>query len=213
MLFSEQLRKQNEDAWGRAIAHTFVSDLWAGSVPERVMRKYISQDFLFCDAFVALLGSAVANVDDPKARLVYARQVGFVASDEDSYFQRALERLRGASKAGDIEPAAPTRAFLELMRLSRDSYPQAVTALLVAEWLYLDWATAQPRASMPDDWLHAEWIDLHRGPAFEAWTTFLRDEVNRVGANADDDTKKRMEDTFATAVGLELDFFEEAYAE
>lgn len=212
MLFADQLRHKNEETWKRAVDHTFVHDLWAGSVPEKVMREYISQDFLFSDAFVALLGSAVANVDDAKARLVYARQVGFIATDEDGYFQRALERL-GANKPGDIQPKPATKGFLDLMKKCKRSYPEAVTSLLVAEWLYLDWATTQPNTSKPDDWLYSEWIDLHRGPAFETWVTFLRDEVNRVGASADDETKKRMEDVFKTATGLELDFFEEAYAE
>lgn len=212
MLFADQLRHENEQAWNRAVDHTFVHDLWAGSVPERVMREYISQDFLFSDAFVALLGSAVANVDDAKARLVYARQVGFIATDEDSYFQRALERL-GANKLEDIQPKPATKGFLDLMHKSKRSYPEAVTSLLVAEWLYLDWATTKPKSARPDDWLYSEWIDLHRGPAFETWVTFLRDEVNRVGASADDETKKKMENVFKTATGLELDFFEEAYAE
>lgn len=212
MLFADQLQQENESTWKRAVEHKFVHDLWAGSVPERVMRKYISQDFLFCDAFVALLGSAVANVDDPNARLVYARQLGFVASDEDSYFQRALQRL-GGNKIDEIKPRPATQGFLDLMKRSKTNYPEAVTALLVAEWLYLDWATTQPHSSKPEDWLYGEWIDLHCGPAFEAWTTFLRDEVNRIGANASEETRKRMAETFKTAVDLELEFFEEAYVE
>lgn len=213
MLFSEKLRKDNDAVWARAVDHTFVHELWAGNVPERVMRKYVSQDYLFGDAFVALLGSAVANVDDPEARLVYARQAGFVASDEDGYFKRALERLGASSKASETKPLPPTKGFLDLMSASRASYAQAVTSLLVAEWLYLDWATTQPNSAKPEDWLYSEWIDLHRGHAFEDWVTFLRDEFDRIASAADDATKQRMADTFKTAVGLELDFFDEAYAE
>ncbi|BEI79497.1 hypothetical protein CcaverHIS002_0100260 [Cutaneotrichosporon cavernicola] len=218
--FSKTLRDAYTGKWDASTSHRFVRDLWTGTVPEAVMRRYLSQDYLFVDAFVALMGAAVSHSDSPGARLAIARQLGMVASDEDGYFVRALTRLDPKFKptAASLEalvghssytPHAATAGFLHLMDEARSSYAAALTVLLVAEWLYLDWATSE--TPPPDDWLYAEWIELHRGPAFEAWVQLLRDEFDRVAAAAGDEMRKEMEGMFARAVKLELDFFDAAY--
>jgi thiaminase/transcriptional activator TenA len=144
--------------------------------------------------------------------MVLARQLGLVAGDENDYFTRALDRLAvtvDARRAPELLP--PTRGFLELMDGARRSADYGVTlaVLLVAEWLYADWAAWD--ASPPSDPLYAEWIDLHRGPAFTAWVATLRAEIDRVGDEVGPGGRARMSEAFARAVELELAFFDAAY--
>ncbi|BEJ16576.1 hypothetical protein CspHIS471_0511810 [Cutaneotrichosporon sp. HIS471] len=219
--FSKTLRDAYTEKWDASTSHRFVSDLWTGTVPEAVMRRYLSQDYLFVDAFVALMGAAVSHSDSPGSRLAIARQLGMVASDEDGYFVRALTRLDPKFQATALSsqealvghsrytPHAATAGFLQLMDEARSSYAAALTVLLVAEWLYLDWATGV--SPPPEDWLYAEWIELHRGPAFEAWVQLLRDEFDRVASGAGEEMRKEMQGLFARAVKLELEFFDAAY--
>lgn len=212
MPFSEELRAANAGAWDAAVGHRFVDELWAGTVDDAVLARYLTQDLQFLDGFVALLGAAVANADLPAPRMVLARQLGLVAGDENDYFARALDRL-GVTGPARRAPAllAPTRGFLELMDGARRSADYGVTlaVLLVAEWLYADWAGRD--APSPSDWLHAEWVDLHRGSAFTAWVATLRAEVDRVGDEAGPGGRERMAEAFAGAVGLEVAFFDAAY--
>jgi thiaminase/transcriptional activator TenA len=223
MSFSQTLRDANAATWDAATSHKFVRDLWASAVPDPVMKTYLSQDYLFCDAFFALMGAAVSHADSPSARLVIARQLGMITTDEDGYFLRALRRLdpgfepapssTAQALAGHsaYAPHAATAGFLQLMDGARASYAAALTVLLVAEWLYLDWAGVFPSPPTPGDWLYAEWIELHRGAAFEGWVQLLRDELDRVAAAAGEEEKKEMEALFARAVKLELEFFDAAY--
>ncbi|MDD7939395.1 TenA family protein [Actinomycetospora lutea] len=210
MGFSEHLRAATAPTWEAATGHRFVAELWAGTIDDAVLARYLVQDALFLDRFVALLGAAVASADRTGPRLAIARQLGTVAGEEDDYFGRALHRL-GAT--APVEPLAPTRGFLEIMDEARrsGSYPEVLTVLLVAEWLYLDWA-ARPQPS-PRDWLHREWIDLHRGSAFAAWVELLRTETDRVAQDADAATRERMGELFRRTVDLELAFFDAAYSE
>jgi thiaminase (transcriptional activator TenA) len=90
-------------------------------------------------------------------------------------------------------------------------YPSCLAVLLVAEWLYLDWAT-RPDATLPDEPIQREWIELHSGPAFEAWVAFLRAEFDRVTPGLDAAHRGRVAELFTRAVDLELGFFEAAYA-
>ena len=86
-------------------------------------------------------------------------------------------------------------------------YAAALSVLVVAEWLYLDWASHAPKV-LPDNFIHAEWITLHDNPHFRGFVDFLRAELDRVGpVHAD-----LCRDFFRRAVALELSFFEAAYA-
>ena len=56
------------------------------------------------------------------------------------------------------------------------SYAAALSVLVVAEWLYLDWASRAPQP-LPDNFVHAEWITLHDDPSFRSFVDFLRAEL------------------------------------
>ena len=88
------------------------------------------------------------------------------------------------------------------------SYAAVLSVLVVAEWLYLDWASRAPKP-LPNNVVHAEWITLHDNPGFRGFVDFLRAELDRAGpAHAD-----LCRDFFRRAVALELSFFEAAYAD
>jgi thiaminase/transcriptional activator TenA len=211
--FSAELRDRTASTWDAAVAHRFVEELWSGRVEPRVLRTYLVQDHQFVDSFIALLGAAVASADRAEPRLVHARQLGLIAGPESDFFARALDALDvPAPDRAAPALAPPTRDFLELMDTARvgADYPTCLAVLLVAEWLYLDWAD-RPGAEPPADPIHREWIELHRGPAFEAWVAFLRTEFDRVGAGLDAAARDRVTAAFGRAVELELAFFEAAY--
>src|SRR6516165_3349808 len=122
---------------------------------------------------------------------------------------RAFEALgvTEARRAADPDTQA-TMGFKAITREAADtrSYAAALSVLVVAEWLYLNWASRAPQP-LPNNFVHAEWITLHDNPGFREFVDFLRAELDRVGpAQAD-----LCRDFFYRAVGLELSFFEAAY--
>jgi thiaminase (transcriptional activator TenA) len=211
--FSAELRSRTATAWDAAVTHRFVDQLWHGTVESHVLRAYFVQDNQFLDAFVALLGAAVAAADRAEPRVVLARQLGLIAGPENDFFARTLDTL-GVPPADRATPplAAATLGFLDLMDSARAGadYPTCLTVLLVAEWLYLDWAD-RPDADTPHDPIPREWIDLHRGQAFTTWVRFLRSEFDRVTAALDAAARERVATVFSRAVVLELEFFDAAY--
>lgn len=213
MSFSAQLREATAPVWDAAVGHRFVDELWAGRLPRVVLIRYLVQDHQFVDAFVALMGAAVAGADRAAPRVRLARQLGLVAGPENDFFSRSLSAL-DVPDTDRTEPEllAPTVGFRGLMDSARDArYPDALAVLLVAEWLYLDWAT-RPGSDVPADPIHAEWIELHRGPDFESWVTFLRSELDRVAAALPPRRRDEVAALFVRAVDLELAFFDAAYA-
>lgn len=215
MGFAEELRNSCAADWDAAVGHGFVDRLLDGSLPDSVLRHYLVQDYQFCDAFIALLGQAVASAPSMPSRLVFAKVLGAFASDENSYFQDCFEELGVAeTEHSSPELTAATRDFDALMRRALDtrSYPDVVAVLLVAEWLYGDWAA---RAGEPASWpaapKHAEWIRLHNNPEYNGWVAWLREEFDAVEP-ADPVIRARVADTFKEAVRLERAFFDSAMA-
>src|SRR6266403_1404009 len=118
------------------------------------------------------------------------------AASEAGWSHAVQHRFVNELFAGAVPEAAETR-----------SYAAAPSVLVVAEWLYLDWASRAPQP-LPNNFVHAEWITLHDNPNFREFVDFLRTELDRVGpAHAD-----LCRDFFSRAVALELSFFEAAYA-
>jgi thiaminase (transcriptional activator TenA) len=212
--FSAELRELAGATWDAAVGHRFVDEIWRGEVDPEVLTIYLVQDHQFVDAFLALMGAAVACADRSDGRVVHARQLGIIAGPESDYFARAFDALDvPLIDRNHPELREPTRAFIELMDDARRSgdYPSCLAVLLVAEWLYLDWAT-RPDATPPEEPLQAEWITLHSGRAFEAWVDFLRSEFDRVCADLEPPHRDRVQELFVRAVDLELAFFDAAYA-
>jgi thiaminase (transcriptional activator TenA) len=209
--FTETVRAASETGWSHAVGHRFVKELFAGAVPDAVMARYLIQDYRFLDSFLMLLGAVLASADTFAARLRFARFIGMASGEENTYFLRAFEALGVPEdrRAADLDTQA-TAGFKAIMREAAEtgSYAAALSVLVVAEWLYFDWASRAPKP-LPNNFVHAEWITLHDTPDFRGFVDFLRAELDRVGpAQAG-----LCRDFFRRAVALELSFFEAAYAD
>ena len=91
------------------------------------------------------------------------------------------------------------------------SYPQLLVVLVVAEWLYLDWA--ESREEMPQRQIRRGWIDLHLGEAFRGWVQFVVDELDRVFPTDDNQGSEAetLARTWRQAVDLECAYFDNVY--
>lgn len=207
--FTQTLRDASQPLWDDAVGHRFVRELCDGTVCDAVMGAYLVQDSRFLDAFLMLLGGAMAASDSAPARLRLGRFAGMVAGEENSYFERAFVALGLDPAVRQAMPdTAPTEGFKAIMREAAASlsYPAILAVLNVAEGLYLDWASRAPQP-LPAHFTHAEWITLHDNPDFRDFVGFLQAELDRVGPT--DAVIAR--DFFLRAVRLERDFFDAAY--
>jgi thiaminase/transcriptional activator TenA len=207
--FTDTLRRQSEPSWTQSIEHRFVNELLDGTLDDAVLVNYLIQDHRFIDAFLTLLGAAIATADTFEARIRLGRFTGVISGEENTYFLRAFEAL-GVTEAQRLEApdSVPTAGFKAIMReaAATRSYAAALAVLNVAEGMYLDWALRAPK-QLPPRFEHAEWITLHDNPDFQSFVAFLRAELDRVGP-----TQAQIStDFFLRAVALEHAFFDAAY--
>lgn len=209
--FTETLRQVSQPAWSQSVGHRFVRELLDGSVSDAVMARYLIQDHRFLDSFLTLLGAALASADSFEARIRFGRFIGMVSGEENTYFLRSFDAL-GVSEQerGERPDTKPTAGFKAIMReaAATRSYAAALSVLVVAEWLYLDWAQ-QASQPLPANFVHAEWVTLHDNPDFRDFVAFLRAELDRVGPSEAETSR----DFFLRTVALEKAFFDSAYDE
>lgn len=207
--FVAGLKAEFADGWRASIEHRFVNELLDGTISDAVMGRYLVQDHRFIDAFVTLVGGAVASADRFESRLRLGRFLGMVCSDENDYFLRSFIALGIGEERHDIPDVVPTAGFKALMieAAATRSYAAIMAVMNVAEGLYLDWAQRLGDRPMPENFIHAEWITLHDNPFFVDFVAFLREELDRVGPQEPEVAR----DFFKRAVDLELAFFDAAY--
>lgn len=207
-----ELRASVAEAWDAAVDHRFVRELFAGTIDDEVLTGYLVQDYQFFDTFLSMLGACVAYADEVAAKLLFARQLGMLASDEDGYFQQSFDELGVPESDRTAPELTPTTTALRdaMTEATRSqSYPHLLVLLVIAEWLYLDWGERE--APTPERFVHREWIELHRGTDFQEWVQFLVDELDRVFPQ-DSAERDRLAAVWKHVVNLELAFFDTAYA-
>lgn len=208
--FTDWLRANSEPDWTAVTTHPFTHALFDGTLSDDLMRSYLVQDYQFVDQFLALLGSALAKADRYRSRLAIAPAIAVVTSDENTYFARAFDALDVPERDRTdphLEPV--TIAFRDLMAEvnAAGSYAEVLTVLAVAEWSYLEWARRAPN-ELPESFLHAEWITLHNSTSFGEWVSWLRTDLDRVGAEANQQERDRCLARFRQATALEKRFFD-----
>lgn len=209
--FTDWLRERAEPDWTAAVEHRFTRELGRGEVDDAVFCRYLVQDYAFVGTLVGTFGHAVGEAPTMAAKSRLVAFIATVTGDENDYFERAFDALGVPESAyADPEPAPTTRAFRDLLeRAGREGgYAETLAVLTPAEWIYREWATA---VDAPKPFYLGEWVDLHATPEFEAFVSWLRDELDREGAGASKRRQRRLERLFRRTVELEVAFFEAAY--
>lgn len=206
------LLRSTQNVWEGAVRSRFVQELFAGTLADDVLSRYLVQDYQFFDAFISMLGACVAYADQMAPKLRFSAQLGMLADDEDGYFQDAFAEFQVPQADQENPELTPTTAaFDKAMKAAAYSqnYAHNLVLLTIAEWLYLDWGELD--LGTPERSVHTGWIDLHRGDDFRGWVQFLVNELERVWP-ADDPTQvEKLNAAWKEAVQLEADFFEVCY--
>ncbi|WP_299409812.1 TenA family protein [uncultured Roseobacter sp.] len=211
MSATDTLQSLASDDWHAATTHAFTNALVDGTLDRDKMAGYLQQDYLFVEGFLRLVASAVAHAPSLADAVPGAQFLGLICGPENTYFLRALEAL-DVPQANEV--AAETRAFQDLMDAARRSgrYEIMLSVLVVAEWIYLDWATPfEDKAEDLPFWL-GEWITLHSGEGFAGVVAYLRGQLDAVWLGLDEDARADVQATFTKAVALERAFFDASWA-
>ena len=205
---TDWLREISEPDWSATVNHPLFDTLAEGRLAGADFAAYMVQDYGFVDPFTALIGFAIGRAPSMADRVLLRQFMGMLTSDENSTFQRTFEAFAVPAAQREAPDYLPeTRAFQTLLREtgSAGGYAEILAALVVTEWIYLEWALRITRA----EGLHplvGEWIDLHDNPAFQDFVAWLRRRLDEESEGLDDAAFTRMAECFRETVAKERAF-------
>ena len=196
--------------WLGEINSRYVDEMLDDTLPEKVLKFYLIQDFKFFSDKFFVNAVKLAPRQDIKDTL--SKQIDFVNAEEEPYFKSFLRKYHVSDEEFEAtEQIAANREYCdELDRLADSgSFASLITAICCMEWSYLAWAKRTTDAGVVQKVpAHRGWVELHEGDAFREWVRFLIGLVNEYADPSLDGPQAKV---FAHIARLEREFFEQSY--
>lgn len=215
MEFSAHLRQLAEPIWSAQHQHPFVRGIGDGTLELERFRFWIRQDYLFLIEYCRLFALAAARAPDLATLARFADLLQSTARTEME-LHRSYAAEFGIS-ATDLErtPMAPvTRAYTDfLIRVSATGdFAELVAALLPCMWGFSEVGQRLAAGLRPSDNRYDAWIATYASPDFAQLADWCRQLLDRIAADAGEQTRRRMEEAFLTSSRYELAFWESAWS-
>ncbi|MDE0781135.1 MAG: TenA family protein [Alphaproteobacteria bacterium] len=214
--FTEYLRQTHLVTWQNATNNRFTDELVSDSIDPKVYARYLTLDYAFIDGLVATFGHAVAVAPGMPAKARFSGFLAMLTSEENDYFLRTFKAFGLPAPNFEnpvLHPVVDDFNALMAQQRAAGSYLDVLAVLVSVEWVYLQWATdaVESGARAPERFYISEWISLHADPAFADFVNWMRSELDREAAQADDCARAQAEAAFVRALELEIYFFAAPY--
>lgn len=212
--YSDQLRRQSRSIWQEIMAHPFLHELHAGTLPIDRFVYFILQDYVYLVDFAQVLCMGGAKSGNLETLSMFAHHAlgaveverGFHASfgKEMGFTRQQLD----AAKKGPV-----TEAYIaHLQSVARGgSLAELVAAVLPCYWIYGEVGKALYKNRPRKPVIYRRWIETYADESF--WRP-VREQIrlmNQLGAAANGAEKKHLLNYFQLSSRYEYLFWEQAY--
>lgn len=212
MGFSDELRKSADPVWRRTLSHPFVSGIGEGSLPVEKFKFYVRQDYVFLVEFSRVLALAVAKGRDLStmekfAELLHATLVTEMALHRSYCGEFGISPEDLAQTRATPTTYAYTRHLLETAWSG--SLGEIVASLFPCAWGYWEIGkmllTQGAPAHAP---LYARWIEMYASKEYGEVAHWLKDLLDRLGAEASRSERELMTERFLLSSRFEHAFWQ-----
>ncbi|KAI5959291.1 uncharacterized protein KGF55_005441 [Candida pseudojiufengensis] len=218
--FIDQLIEKHNDIYIKSISHPLTNEICQGTLLNYKLYTYLNQDLKFFDYSLNVLGKTLALCNLKSSSIRLSKQIGWLAIDENDYFINTLKELESLDlpeisnlkRDQKILPQVSNYInYLKYLIKDCSSYLELITFCYVMEKVYLGWVKYnETNESIAPDLppKFQIWIDLHNGKQFIEWVEFLKNEIERIVTESNQDECEKI---FIKSVNLEIEFFNACY--
>lgn len=213
MSFTGTLKAAAEPIWTQIHTMPFNAELSAGTLASEVFKGYIIQDAHYLEGFARALSMAASRAPVPETiGQLSASATGAVMVETALHSE--YMNLFGVSREDFL--ATPRSQACDhyvnslISTAAIKPFPVVVTALLPCFWVYYSVGQKLNTETIPNNPYKA-WIDTYAGEEFAEAVNDMLDLTNRLGENADEQTKHAMIESFKQATWHEWMFWNSAY--
>ncbi|WP_234735066.1 thiaminase II [Tellurirhabdus bombi] len=209
MRFTDQLWQQIKPIYEAILAHGFVRDLGAGTLPATHFQYYIQQDALYLTDFSRALAQLAVKADTP-ADILLLTQFAENAIRVERVLHETYFSLYAIQPDTRKKPACFAYTQFLLATASVQSLAVGAAAVLPCFWIYREVGKhiyAHAARQNP----YQAWIDTYAGEAFDEVVTQMLDLTDRLASEASPAEREKMAEAFQTSSRLEWLFWNDAY--
>ncbi len=197
-------------------AHPFIRELAAGELPAERFRFYLEQNLYYLPQYARVMALGAAKAGDERELAIFTaalRQVVDVEIPENRGLRQRVVELGAPDRGGALEPAPANLAYTSwLSSLAfAGGTVEILAAVLPCTWSY----GAIGRSMGPsaaDHPVYGEWISFFGGERYNAVVQTMRDDLDQLIGDGDEQRLEGLAAIFKTGVRLERGFWDMAYA-
>jgi thiaminase (transcriptional activator TenA) len=213
----ESLRAGCRDLWQGLLAHPFVLELAAATLPLAKFRRYLRQDLVFLEDYAAAIAIAVARADRPEDRILLIEELQIVVGSEVDAQRgqlESVEQLLGVEPAPAPAPARATVGYGSFLiaTAARGDALDVMAALMPCAWSYAEIGVLYARDATEHP-VYADWLRFFGGDDYLRSIEQRRAIFDSAAADAAPARWARLSELFATATRFEQAFWDMAYSE
>jgi thiaminase/transcriptional activator TenA len=211
MALTDDLYAAAEPIWKAQLEHPFVRGLGDGTLDEHRFKRWVLQDYLYLKEFARVFAWAAAKADRLESMSWYAGVLNLTLNTEMALHRDYAARFGIGPDELEAQEMWPTnRAYTDfLVRTSAaGDMADLLAALLPCAWGYVYIARALAEGEPPTDQRYADWIAQYASEEFAEAKDWLRNELDRVAADAGADKRRRLEQIFVLSSRFEHRFWE-----
>jgi thiaminase/transcriptional activator TenA len=211
--FHEILRHAAQPIWEAILAHPFLTELGAGTLPHDRFLYFIRQDYLYLFEFARVLCGGGSKAEDLETLEMFAKHAANTIAVERVMHTGFIQRLGlSADQLLDSERTPTTQAYTRhLLAVAREgTLGELVAAVLPCYWVYCE-VGRHLATCEPVDPIYRDWIKTYGSEAFAALVQQQLDLVDRQGARASAHESRRMIEHFIQSSRYEYLFWDDAY--
>jgi thiaminase (transcriptional activator TenA) len=211
--FRERLKKASQPVWEAILAHPFLAELGAGTLPHERFLYFIRQDYLYLFEFARVLCIGGSKAEDLDTLEMFAKHAANTIAVERAMHTGFIHRL--GLKADELlgnERTPTTQAYTRhLLALAREgTLGEIVAAVLPCYWIYQE-VGRHLAPYQPADPVYQDWIKAYGSETFAALVLQQLSLVDRLGARAPSHEQQRMTSHFLQSSRYEYLFWDDAY--
>ncbi len=212
--FTVQLRRRSQRIWRAIEGHAFLRELHAGTLPMNRFSYFILQDYVYLLDFAQVLCLGGSKSPDLKILELFCRHALGAVEVERSFHAGFGKSLGLSGQQLDAVPKGPiTQAYIaHLQSVARGgSLAELVAAVLPCYWIYGEIGRRLYRNRPRKPKIYREWIETYASESF--WRP-VREQIqlmDRLGAAASGNEKKRLTEHFIVSSRYEFMFWDQAY--
>lgn len=204
------LRGENQDIWKKIDEHPFLAQIRDGTLPDRKLKFYFTQNVQYIEAAIQFLGIAAAKAPDEDAR-DFCLDLAQVANDEVKKQRRFAAELPGGDVPSETAPACHGYTRHLLTEAHQGGTLDVLGAFLPCPWTYeFIGHRLAPVVKHP---VHAQWMEFYGSDEHTGLVERQLAIVERLSREVGEDHRQRIARAFRISLRYEWMFWEMAYRE